>query len=99
MKIAVLMKEIVDLIEEINISDNVLERDDFAFKINEFDTYALEEAMQLKAEGDTVDVFALDGDEADQSLFVASARGANGLFKIILDGYDNDRELSSKSVR
>jgi electron transfer flavoprotein beta subunit len=98
MKIAVLMKEIVDLIEEINVSDNSLERDDFAFKVNEFDSYALEEAMQLKTDGDTVDVFAIDGDEADQTLYMAAARGANGLFKILIDGYENDRELSTKEV-
>lgn len=98
MKIAVLMKEIVDLIEEINVADGSLERDDFAYKVNEFDSYALEEAMQLKTDSDTVDVFAIDGDEAEQGLFTAAARGANGLNKIIIDGYDNDRELSTKEA-
>lgn len=98
MKIAVLNKEIADLVEEIGVSNGELERDDFAFKINEFDSYALEEAMLMKSDSDTVDVYAIDGDEADQALHTAAARGANGLFKVVIEDYDNDRELSSKEV-
>ena len=95
MKIAVLMKLIVDLIEEIVVDDNNLDRDAFIYKINEFDTYALVEALQAK-DGGSVDVYMLDGDGTDQALHEAKARGADNLFKVSLDGFDDDRELSTK---
>lgn len=97
MKIAVIMRLIVDLVEEIVVEDNALDRDAFIYKVNEFDTYALVEALQSKGDG-SVDVYILDGDEADQALHEAKARGADNLFKVVIDGYDNDRELSTKET-
>ena len=97
MKTAVLMRLIVDLVEEIVVEDNALDRDAFIYKVNEFDTYALVEALQSKGDG-SVDVYILDGDGADQALHEAKARGADNLFKVTIDGYDDDRELSTKEV-
>ena len=97
MKIAVLMRLIVDLVEEIVVEDNALDRDEFIYKTNEFDTYSLVEALAAKGDG-SVDVYILDGDGADGALHEAKARGADNLFKVTIDGYDDDRELSTKEV-
>ncbi|MHA2099014.1 MAG: electron transfer flavoprotein subunit beta/FixA family protein [Candidatus Kariarchaeaceae archaeon] len=98
MKIAVLLKEVVDLVEEIVVDGSQLDRDELAFRSNEFDDYALVEALEMKGEGDTVDVYALDGDQAESMLHLAVARGANNLFKVQIDGTDFEEGISSRTA-
>lgn len=98
MKIAVLLKEVVDLVEEIVVDGSSLDRDELAFRSNEFDDYALEEALLMKAEGDTIDVYALDGDQTESMLHMAVARGANNLFKVAIDGTDFEEGISSRTA-
>lgn len=97
MKIAVLMKEVVDLVEELVIKDDGtdLDRDEFAYKSNEFDDFALEEALQMRGEGDTIDVYALDGDQADSMLHTAFARGADSLTRVVINDRDFEEGISS----
>lgn len=92
------MRLIVDLVEEIVVEDNALDRDEFIYKTNEFDTYALVESVAAVGDSGSVDVYMLDGDGADGALHEAKARGASNLFKVVIEGYDDDRELSTKEV-
>ena len=88
MNFVVPIKQVPDLVEELELNDDGtdLNRDTVKYKINEFDDQALEEALQLKAEtGGTVTVLALDGEEADKMLFTAIAKGADRGIKITGD--------------
>ena len=85
MKILVPMKQVPDLVEELEIDSNGkrLNRDFLKFKLNEFDEHALEEALLLKEQhGGEVVVVTLDMAEADNLLFTAIAKGADKIFKI-----------------
>ncbi len=85
MNIAVPVKLVPDLVEELEINDEGtdLDRDFLSYKINEFCDHALEEALQLKeAHGGTVTVLALERDETDKALFTALAKGADQAIKI-----------------
>ena len=91
MNIAVPIKLVPDVVEELEINDdgNDLERDYVSYKINEFCDHALEEALQLKeAHGGTVTVLALERDETEKALFTALAKGADRAIKIT--GVDED---------
>lgn len=85
MNIAVPIKLVPDLVEELEINDDGtdLERDFLSYKINEFDDHAIEEALQLKeAHGGTVSVIAIEREETDKVLYTALAKGADRAIKI-----------------
>ncbi|MHA2090696.1 MAG: electron transfer flavoprotein subunit beta/FixA family protein [Candidatus Kariarchaeaceae archaeon] len=100
MKLAVLLKEVVDLVEELTVLDDGtdLDRDYLSFRSNEFDDYALVEALRLKQEGTSVDVYAIDGTDTDQMLSVAAARGADRLVKVSIEGINTEEGVSSRIV-
>lgn len=85
MNIIVPIKQVPDLVEELEIAANgkELNREWLKFKINEFDDHALEEALCLKElQGATVTVIALDGADIDKVLFAAAAKEADKLVKV-----------------
>lgn len=85
MRIAVLLKQVPDVVEELVVAPDGkdLERSGLTYRLNEFDDYALEEALQLKGTGPTeVVALALDGDEVEQSLYTAIAKGADRAVKV-----------------
>lgn len=85
MRIAVLLKPVPDIVEELVIAPDGkdLDRDGLTYRLNEFDDYALEEALQLKAaNGAEVIALALDGEEADLILYTALAKGADRILKV-----------------
>ncbi len=89
MNIAVVIRQVPDLIEplEIDASGTALDLDSASFIVNETDDHALEQAILLKeAGGATVNVVALDFGNVDDTLYAAAARGADRIFKIPLDG-------------
>lgn len=88
MKIIVLLKQVPDIVEEIEIAPDGkdLVRDDLKYRLNEFDDYALEEALLLKASaGAEVIALALDAEEADQILYTAIAKGVDRAIKVTGD--------------
>ncbi len=96
MRIAVLLKQVPDLVEEFEIDDagTDIDREFLTFLLNEFDNQALEEALLIKdATGATVDVVALDDPEVDQALYTAIAKGADRAIK--LTGANGDGWLST----
>jgi electron transfer flavoprotein beta subunit len=85
MNIIVPIKQVPDLVEEleINAAGNDLDREYLKMKMSEFDDHALEEALLLKeAHGGTVTAIALDYGEMDKALFTAAAKGADKVVKI-----------------
>jgi len=86
MRIAVLLKQVPDLVEEFEVGDdgNDIDRDFMSFILNEFDSHALEEALLIKdATGAEVYAVALDDEEIDQALYTAVAKGADGAIKLV----------------
>jgi len=78
MKIAVLLKWVPDLVEELEVDDDGtgLDTEDLKFKLNEFDDHALEEALLLAGDGDEIIALAIDGEGSEKMLFTALAKGA-----------------------
>ncbi|MDP6755158.1 MAG: electron transfer flavoprotein subunit beta/FixA family protein [Candidatus Marinimicrobia bacterium] len=100
MKIAVLLKQGPDLVEdlEVDASGKALGSDDIKFKLNEFDDHALEEAILLKESGaaDEVVAMAVEGEGTDKMLFTAIAKGADKTVKLI-DGNPSDSHQLGKA--
>jgi len=85
MKIAVPVKLVPDLVEELAIdaSGESLDYDWLRLKLNELDDHAIEEGLLLKERhGGQVAVIALEDECIDEVLFTASAKGADRLVKI-----------------
>lgn len=85
MNIIVPIKQVPDLVEEleINASGTDLDREWLKMKLSEFDDHALEEALLLKDDqGANVTAIALASDDIDKALFAAAAKGADQLIKI-----------------
>lgn len=88
MEIIVPIKQIPDLVEELEIDGDGtgLDREYLTYVMNEFDEQALEEAVLIKeAEGGSVTAVTLDTGEADGILYAAAAKGADTLLKITGD--------------
>lgn len=85
MKIAVVLRQLPDLIEPLELSDSGTEvnLEDATFLPNEYDEHALEQALLLKEQlGGSVTVVALDFGDVDNTLYSASAKGADQIVKI-----------------
>ncbi len=88
MKIAVPIKFVPDLVEELSIDAGgaALDTSWLRFIINEFDDHAVEQAMLLKERvGAEVTVVCAEGDGVDDILFTAAAKGADRLVKLTGD--------------
>jgi electron transfer flavoprotein beta subunit len=85
MEIVVPVKQVPDLVEELEIDESgrALDRSFLRLKLNEFDEHALEEALLLKEQhGGKVTVVALDSEELDETLFTCLAKGADRTVKV-----------------
>lgn len=91
MRIAVVLKQVPELTEEVAIAADGkdVDRDSLTYKLNEFDDHALEEALQLKeAGGAEVVAVTLDVLDADQILYGAIAKGVDRAVKVTGDTED-----------
>ena len=85
MDIIVCLKQVPDLVEEFELNDDGtgLNRDYLKLVVNEFDDWALEQALLLKEQnGGGVTCFALDAPDVDNALFTCLAKGADKAIKI-----------------
>jgi electron transfer flavoprotein beta subunit len=85
MNIAVVIRQVPDLIEPLEIASSgaALDLSSATFIINESDDHALEQAILLKeAGGATVTAVALDFGDVDNTLYTAAAKGADRIVKI-----------------
>lgn len=89
MNIIVILKQVPDLVEELEVDafGKGLNREWLKYKVNEFDEHALEEALLLKEEtGAHVTAVAVDSENIDKTLYTAAAKGADRLVKVT-DGF------------
>lgn len=81
MEILVCVRRVPDTAEneiELNSAGNDIERDDLVYSINEWDNYAVEEALQIVAKaGGNVTVVTIGSDEDEEVLRREMAMGAN----------------------
>ncbi len=81
MEILVCVKRVPDTAEnefELNSAGNDLDRDDLVYSVNEWDNYAVEEAIQLvDNNGGSVTVVSVGDDESEEVLRREMAMGAN----------------------
>lgn len=85
MKIAVLVKMVPDLVEELTVdsSGTALDTSWLRLIINEFDDHAIEQAILLKERGGgQVIVVAPEAEGVDDVLYTAAAKGADRLVKL-----------------
>ncbi|MBI5301032.1 MAG: electron transfer flavoprotein subunit beta/FixA family protein [Chloroflexi bacterium] len=85
MNIIVCIRQVPDLIEELELNDDStgLNREYLKLGVNEFDDWALEQALLLKEQhGGTVTCLALDTPDVDNTLFTCYAKGADKAIKI-----------------
>jgi electron transfer flavoprotein beta subunit len=85
LRIVVLVRQLPDLVEELEIGPDGtdIDREFIKFVLNEFDDQALEEALLLKEAGTAeVVVVALDEPDVDQALYAALAKGADRAVKL-----------------
>jgi electron transfer flavoprotein beta subunit len=88
MNIIVPVKQVPDLVEELEINGEGtdLEREWLKYKMNEWDESALEEALQLKElHGGTVTVLTVATGDVDELLYTCVAKGADHVAKIVGD--------------
>lgn len=89
MHIAVVLKQVPDLVEELEVdsSGTDIDRTFLKLKLNEFDDHALEQAVLLKeSSGARVTALALEAEGIDQVLYAALARGADAALKVDAGG-------------
>lgn len=89
MKIAVLAKQVPDLVEglEIGPSGKALEPESLRYILSETDDHALEEALLIKERtGGRVEVFSRGVGEVRDTLFAALAKGADRALLVHTDG-------------
>ena len=88
MNIVVCMKQVPDLVEELELNDagTGLNREYLKYVLNEFDDQALEQGLLLKEKhGGTLTAIALDAPDVDQTLFTCLAKGADKAMKVTGD--------------
>jgi electron transfer flavoprotein beta subunit len=98
MHIAVVLRIVPDLAEELDIAESghEIDREWVGLKLNEFDDHALEEAVLIKEQTNAkVTVIALAGDGAERQLQTAVARGAD---EAVLVGHDLGPVVSSRTA-
>jgi len=92
MNIAVLIKLVPDLVEELEIDGSGIALDTTWLRliINEVDEHALEQALLLKERnGGVVTVVTLGGEAADDVLYAAAAKGADRLIRLTGIGFED----------
>jgi electron transfer flavoprotein beta subunit len=80
MNIAVVLKQVPDLVEglEIDVSGKAVDPSSVRYILSESDDHALEEALIIKEHvGGRVEVFSLDTGEAKEAMVTALAKGAD----------------------
>jgi electron transfer flavoprotein beta subunit len=101
--IVILTKQVPDLVEELEIdaSGTALDEERTRFVINELDDHALEQGLLLKERYQgRVSVVALDVGEAEETLFMALAKGVDQAIKISGDfGRAPDNHTTARILR
>jgi electron transfer flavoprotein beta subunit len=88
MRAAVVLRQVPDVVEELVIAADgrTLDEDEVMHVTNELDDHALEQALLLKERhGGEVTAFGVGGEEAEDALAAAVAKGADGAVRVPLE--------------
>ena len=100
MKIAVVVRQVPDLIEPVEIADSekAVDLDGATFRANEPDELAMDQAVLIKEKlaGSAVTVVALDFGDVDNTLYTAAAKGADRIVKIPYDATAGPHPAASR---
>lgn len=98
MRIAVLMKAVVEPESRIELDGDAVKAGNFRYELNEYDLYAVEEAIRLaEAHGDAqVTVLGAGPEETVQGLRKGLAMGAHDAVYVESDGFLADPAASAK---
>ena len=100
MKIAVVVRQVPDLIEPVEIADSekAVDLDGATFRANEPDELAMDQAVLIKEKlaGSAVTVVALDFGDVDNTLYTAAAKGADRIVKIPYDAAAGPHPAASR---
>ena len=92
MEILVCVKRVPDTAEneiEVNSSGSDIERDDLVYSVNEWDNYAVEEAIQIRDKvGGSVTVVTVGDEEAEEVLRREMAMGADAGIHLCDDAFE-----------
>ncbi len=92
MEILVCVKRVPDTSEneiEINSSGSDIEREDLVYSVNEWDNYAVEEAIQIRDKvGGTVTVVSVGGEDAEEVVRREMAMGADNGILLTDDAFE-----------
>ena len=93
MEILVCVKRVPDASEneiELNSAGNDIDRDDLVYSVNEWDNYAVEEAIQIvDKDGGSVTVITVGDEEAEEVLRREMAMGANNGLLLDDDAFED----------
>ena len=93
MKILVTVKEVAEVEDEFEISDGDIAEQYLEYDLNEWDNYAVEEAVQLSEETDDVEVVTatIGPERSEETIRMALAKGADRALRV----WDDDIEESA----
>lgn len=88
MKVLVAVKEVIEVGDDFEISDNRIDERYLEYDLNEWDDYAVEEAVQLQEANDDVEVVSvtIGPERAEETIRMALAKGVDRAVRI----WDND---------
>ena len=102
MEILVCVKRVPDTAEnefELNSAGNDLDRDDLVYSVNEWDNYAIEEAIQIVDKvGGSVTVITVGDDESEEVLRREMAMGANNGILLSDDAFEGSDGMGIAAI-
>ncbi|RLC22428.1 MAG: electron transfer flavoprotein subunit beta [Deltaproteobacteria bacterium] len=102
MEILVCVKRVPDTAEnefELNSAGNDLDRDDLVYSVNEWDNYAVEEAIQIVDKvGGSVTVITVGDDESEEVLRREMAMGANNGILLSDDAFEGSDGMGIAAI-
>ncbi len=84
MKVLVAVKEVIEVGDDFEISDNRIDERYLEYDLNEWDDYAVEEAVQIQEENDDVEVVSvtIGPERAEETIRMALAKGVDRAVRI-----------------
>ncbi|MFW5963511.1 MAG: electron transfer flavoprotein subunit beta/FixA family protein [Natronomonas sp.] len=99
MKILVTVKEVAEVDDEFQISGLDIDKGSLEYDLNEWDDYAVEEAVQISEENDDVEVVTvtIGPERAEETVRMALAKGADRALRVWDDSLENAQFLDVES--
>lgn len=99
MKILVTVKEVAEVDDEFQISGLDIAEGSLEYDLNEWDDYAVEEAVQISEENDDVEVVTvtIGPERAEETVRMALAKGADRALRVWDDSLENAQFLDVES--